>query len=246
MSTYNDSGSFVMNGQPVVVNSDTVLVNGSTDDLGLNAHLIVSGRVNEQGILEAAEISVRQSADSERNLQLQGTVETAQLATQSFRLLGSLVQVNQSTIILNYPDGTPNSANFTDILDGYRVQLAGRLLADNSILALRIDIEPPVAANPGQDDTDDPDTDQTDSPDVTITGTVTDYSRNLGTLEVGNHHITTGPHTRYFWARITPRHSSRHFYNLLRNSDPAVSVEVTGTDSGENWIQANTIRILTD
>ncbi|MGB1258103.1 MAG: DUF5666 domain-containing protein, partial [Thiolinea sp.] len=159
ITEFSNSDVFSVNGQAVLITENTKLVNGDKTDFGLNAHLSIEGYINSNRILEANEVTVRQSADQDKSITLEAKIELIDAENASLTLLGSEIITDTSTIILDYNQTEGLPINFEKLLVGNLIRVTGRKITDGKIIALRIDRNPPKQTQPetppnGQDSED--------------------------------------------------------------------------------------------
>lgn len=143
ITDFSNTQVFDVNGQATILTESTVLVDGGKSDLGLGAHIGLEGMINDNGILEAAKITIRQSADTNSATNLEARIESIDSITNELVVLGTTVTINSSTIILDYSQGQAESIQFEKLFTNDLIRIAGRKLSNGKILALRIDRNPP-------------------------------------------------------------------------------------------------------
>ena len=93
----------------VEVNADTVFINGTQKDLSLDSRLIVKGTVNKQNTLVATEIKL---FDSAQDVIVEANIETIDLSTKSFNILGQKIYIDDYTLL---SDDTKEEFVFLDL-----------------------------------------------------------------------------------------------------------------------------------
>ena len=109
ITTLDSQSSFKIDIDTVEVNADTVFVGGTQKDLALDSHLIVKGTVNKQNKLVATEIKL---FDSTQEITIEANIESIELSTSSFFILGQKVNTDDYTLL---SDDTKEDFVFLDL-----------------------------------------------------------------------------------------------------------------------------------
>lgn len=255
ITDFSNTQAFDVNGQSTILTESTILVDGGANDLGLGAHIGLEGMINDNGILEAEKITIRQSADTNSATTLEARIELIDGEINELVILGTTVTVNSSTIILDYSQGSAESVQFDKLFANDLIKIAGRKLSNGKVLALRIDRNPPKANtdenhshNTSGENNDQPDTNQDNSENesgtdinqdnddretIELKGKAKSIDANNHTLMVNNTNILTDAETLYInTAQATKPLEQETFFNSAK------TVVVKGYSLGNGWIQA--------
>ncbi|MCB1619898.1 MAG: hypothetical protein KDI44_04065 [Thiothrix sp.] len=244
ITQFSNTGVFSVTGQPVSLTPDTVIDNGSLDDLGLGILLGVEGVIDEHGVLEADRLSIRQSADPTSLVELQGTIEGIDAENQTLQLQGEPVRIDSNTLMLDWQSGGKQTLTFAGLSTGDAINMAGRRLASGEILALRLDRGLPKA-----DDTDSTNTDTNTDDAGTSTGGTSKIHGLASQVDTASHRLViagvtviTDTHTVY---RNTGRSLERDAYFSLLQSGQSM-VMATGKRTANQQLLARELKLLTE
>lgn len=137
---FTSSSEFSVNGQAVVTLGSVEFENGQASDLKLNALIEVEGVINQQGVLEAQEVSIKQTdEDDGDNLEREGVIDSINYDNQTFSILTDSFVADSSTAIYEETDDAEQSLRFSSLSVNDKVKVYGRLLANGNILSLKIE-----------------------------------------------------------------------------------------------------------
>jgi len=135
-STAINSGRFILGGVEVSTTAATVFTDGKSSDILANTRLTVQGRVTEPGKLEADSIVFSVLP----NITISGTVDAVDAALNRLSVAGLLVQVSNSTRILDSSNAAVRNFTVQDIGIGDRLTIFGsQSTTEISALFLRRD-----------------------------------------------------------------------------------------------------------
>ncbi|MCB1639161.1 MAG: hypothetical protein KDI15_09960, partial [Thiothrix sp.] len=240
ITRFSNTGVFSVTGQPVSLTPDTVIENGSLNDLGLGILLGVEGMVDEHGVLEADRLSIRQSVDPDSMIELQGTIDAIDAENQTLQLQGEQVIIDANTLMLDWQDGENQTLTFAGLNAGDAISLAGRKLASGETLALRLD-RGLIKAHTDTDNTDDPGTSTGGTADK-IHGTASQIDTTTHSLVIAGITVITDASTVY---RHTGRSLERDVYFSLLQSGQSV-VMATGIRTANQQLLARELKLLTE
>ena len=109
ITKFDSPTQFKIDIDAVEVNADTVFINGTKKDLSLDSRLIVKGTVNKQNTLVATEIKL---FDSAQDVIVEANIETIDLSTKSFNILGQKIHIDDYTLL---SDDTKEEFVFLDL-----------------------------------------------------------------------------------------------------------------------------------
>lgn len=133
---------FSVNGMAVITDAKTKFEGGSSRDLSLNALVEVDGTVNAFGLIEAEEVSIKESKSVLID-ELEGTITAINSATKTFTLMDATnatyrVTVDTSTIWEDESAASITQMNFSHLNVGDFLEVKSKKLSNGKLLALRI------------------------------------------------------------------------------------------------------------
>ena len=150
VTSFTDPQHFSVSGQSVITNASTRFENGALADIRLNSFVEVEGYIDDQGVLLADEVSIKQSS-SEESMELEGYISAMSLADSELMISGATVFVDNSTILLDETGEEGFSIRFSDLSVNDFIEVKGVFLGDGRLLALRIDRELPEGEEDEED-----------------------------------------------------------------------------------------------
>ena len=172
ISRFENPEDFDVSGIPVTTSETaTVYINGDKDSLALGAILEVEGGINQDGILEAVEITFKPS----NAVRVEAAIESLDVAGNTLTALGLVFTVRASTQFEDESAADLEDLGLVDLSPGDRVEL--RAFRDGAAL---------VASKIERDDFED---------ESGLRGPVTAKDAALGTLEILGILITTDTNT---------------------------------------------------
>lgn len=136
------STDFSVNGVVVTTNASTRFEGGTASNLALNALVEIEGRVSAAGVIVAEKVEIKQSDSSEID-ELDGTITAIDQVAQTFRLGIYTVSVNTSTLWEDESDADIPQMNFSHLNISDYLEIKGKTIGTNKLLALRIKREDP-------------------------------------------------------------------------------------------------------
>ena len=131
ITQFNSAASFVVNGVPVVTNSNTVFEGGAAGDLALGVEVEVEGSLSN-GVLIATEVSFRDNVEIEGNVaSVMSGGGTPNLTVSG--LPGITVFVNAQT---EFKGGI---SNLGQLLVGDHIRVRGRPTGTNTVIAAEVE-----------------------------------------------------------------------------------------------------------
>jgi hypothetical protein len=138
ISYFVSPASFVVNGQAITTNAQTVFEDSAASNLSLNALVEVDGTVNAQGVVVADEVSIRNSSGNQL-VERAGTISSIDLVAKSFVLMsGNVITVDASTIWEDESAYAIAQMNFSYLNMGDFLEVKTKTLSDGKLLALRV------------------------------------------------------------------------------------------------------------
>lgn len=137
---FTSSSEFHVNGQAVVTLGSVKFENGQASDLKLNTLVEVEGTINQQGVLETEEVSIKHKDGSDDDSEeREGVIDSINYDNQTFSILTDAFVVDSSTTIYEEVNDSEQSLRFSSLSVNDKVEVYGRTLADGSILSLKIE-----------------------------------------------------------------------------------------------------------
>ena len=152
ITDFSNTQVFEVNEQAVIINANTTLINGDASDLGFGAHLSVEGLINDNGIMQADQITIRQSADPEKSLTLNTQLSAVNTETSELTLPDRVAVIDNNTIMLDYSEKAARPIKLSDLMAGDFIRITGRTLSNGKLIALRIDRNLPTGHENQQTD----------------------------------------------------------------------------------------------
>ena len=145
VTAFTSIGDFEVNGIPVNAEGEVFYQFGLATDISLGVKLEVEGRLDDNGVLFAAEIEFR----VENAVEIEANVEDVDAENKRLVLLGIPVTVTSHTQILDARIGatTDSGYGFQDIQVGHKLEVSG-ILVDGEFIATsawRIDADSEVS-----------------------------------------------------------------------------------------------------
>ena len=138
VTQFISSSYFFVGDQPVITNSTTEFKDGALGNIALNVKIEVEGVFNASGGLIAESVSLRESGET---IEIEGTVQSLDIAAGEFSVLGRQIIVNSSTIFIDESSDNNARLGISDLVPGNRVEVKGNFVAGGEILATRVDRE---------------------------------------------------------------------------------------------------------
>lgn len=133
---------FSVNGVAVTTNASTRFEGGTASNLALNALVEIEGNANAAGVIVAEKVEIKQSDSSDID-ELEGNITAIDPTAQTFRLGIYTVSVNTSTLWEDESDADIPQMNFSHLNIGDYLEIKGKTIGTNKLLALRIKREDP-------------------------------------------------------------------------------------------------------
>ena len=175
ITDFNSTSNFTLdNDSPVKSNSNTIISNGSIDDLKLDQFLIVIGTTNSDGVLIAEEIRIIDSSDT---LSIEANIESIDLSINSLVVLGQTITIDNFTLISDDTTEDFVSINLSDfaIADSVFIDI---YLNNGGYTANRLSKIPSI-------------------PSEFIIGVIDSINSELGQLSIFNNTVSTDSETLF-------------------------------------------------
>lgn len=126
----------------MTTNASTRFEGGTASNLALNALVEIEGNANAAGVIVAEKVEIKQSDSSDID-ELEGNITAIDPTAQTFRLGIYTVSVNTSTLWEDESDADIPQMNFSHLNIGDYLEIKGKTIGTNKLLALRIKREDP-------------------------------------------------------------------------------------------------------
>lgn len=138
VTRYVSALDFDVNGLRVTTNSETSFKNGTAANIAMSTFLEIEGKVTATGVLLANKIEFK---ETESNTELEGRIETIDVAAKQLVVSGKTILINASTIMVDDSDLkiSPLTINHLSVND--KLEIKGSYLADGSLLASKLERE---------------------------------------------------------------------------------------------------------
>lgn len=136
VTRFTSIADFEVNGVSVSTNDSTEFEDGLSSLLALNSRVEVEGRISTTGVLEAEEVSIR---ETESSIEIEASIETIDPAASSLILLGKTIVVDSGTMLID--EDTDQSFSFSELATGEIIEVHGNLLDSGEIRAVKIERE---------------------------------------------------------------------------------------------------------
>lgn len=228
ITRFNSLLDFDVKGLPVTTTKQTVFTHtigvgdASEYALGMSEDLVVSGRVNAEGILEIDELMIIPVSSQ---ISVSGLVERVDLANKTVSVLGITFSVRESisSVVDQDTDESTRSITLPEFSVGEYVHVEAYRKADNEhvVLALRRAVFEFV--------------------DLSVAGVVFSSDEKLGVIELMEHRIETDSETEYDDVFSGDSLSKQAFFAQLAVGN--VNLYVSGKKVGEKTIKADSMFI---
>jgi hypothetical protein len=138
ITRFNSATDFDINNQRVTTTVETVFKDGAIDDLDLNVEIEVEGIGNENGILVARSIELKQTENLPK---IEALIDAIDEQNKTIVLFGKTIQIDQSTVLFDESLQHITQLSFSHLVVGDYIDVKFQRQDDGSFLAIRLNRE---------------------------------------------------------------------------------------------------------